>query len=57
VITFNVKKKYRSEFKQNGRLDYFCTSHSSMYGSFLIKGAESVDSLDPQLQDAIVPVD
>jgi len=57
AITFNVKKKYRSEFKQNGRLDYFCTSHSSMYGSFLIKGAESVDSLDPQLQEAIVPVD
>ena len=56
-FTFSVKKKYRSNFKRNGQLDYFCTSHSSMYSSFVIKGAESANALDPQLQEAIVAVD
>lgn len=56
-FTFKVKKKYRSEFKQAGRLDYFCTSHSSMMGSFLIKGMNSNDSFDTQIQEAIVPLD
>ena len=56
-FTFKVKKKYRSKFKQNGRLDYFCTSHSSMIGSFPIKGANVSDSLDPQIQSVIVPSD
>ena len=56
-FTFKVKKKYRSEFKQAGRLDYFCTSHSSMMGSFSIKGMNSNDSFDTQIQEAIVPLD
>ena len=56
-LTFKVKKKYRSNFKQEGRLDYFCTSHSSMIGSFQIKGANSSDSIDPQIQAVIVPSD
>ena len=57
-FTFRVKKKHRSSFKQAGRLDYFCTSHSSMYGSFLIKGADSVGSMgDPPFYEAIVPVE
>ena len=57
IFTFKVKKKYRSEFKQSGRLDYFCTSHSSMIGSFLIKGVNSNASFDAQIQEAIVPLD
>ena len=56
-LTFKVKKKYRSKFKQEGRLDYFCTSHSSMIGSFQIKGANASDSIDPQIQAVIVPSD
>ena len=56
-FTFSVKKKYRSYFKQNGRLDYFCTSHPSMHSSFVIKGAESFNALDPQLQAAIISMD
>ena len=57
-FTFRVKKKHRSKFKQAGRLDYFCTSHSSMYGSFLIKGADSVGLLEtPQSQEAIVQME
>ena len=56
-LTFKVKKKHRSIFMQKGRLDYFCTSHSSMIGSFPIKGANASDSLDPQIQAAIVPMD
>ena len=56
-FTFSVKKKHRSTFKQVGRLDFFCTSHSTMYGSFSIKGGQSQDTLDPQLQDPIVPMD
>ena len=57
-FTFRVKKKHRSKFKQAGRLDYFCTSHSSMYGSFLIKGADAVGPLEtPQSQEAIVQVE
>merc|ERR1711871_158764 len=56
-FTFKVKKKYRSKFKQGGRLDYFCTSHSSMIGSFQIKGANTSDSFDPQFQAVIVPSD
>ena len=56
-FTFKVKKKYRSNFKQNGRLDYFCTSHPSMYSSFVIKGALSADTLDPLLDEALVSID
>ena len=56
-LTFKVKKKHRSTFMQKGRLDYFCTSHSSMIGSFSIKGANSSDSIDPLIQAAIVPMD
>ena len=56
-FTFRVKKKHRSSFKQNGQLDYFCTSHPSMYSSFPIKGAESVDPLAPQPVESIFPVD
>jgi len=56
-FTFRVKKKHRSSFKRNGQLDYFCTSHPSMYSSFPIKGAESVDPLASQPVESIFPVD
>ena len=52
-----VRKKYRSDFKQVGNLDYFCTSHSTMIGSFSIKGSTSSDPIDSQIQEAIVPLD
>lgn len=53
-FAFRFKKKHRAKFKQIGRLDYFCTSHSSMLGSFEIKGSNLYGSMDTQPQDAIV---
>ena len=52
-----VRKKYRSDFKQVGNLEYFCTSHSTMIGSFSIKGSASSDPIDSPIQEAIVPLD
>ena len=46
VLKFHVRKSDRKEFKQNGELFYFCTSHPSMIGSFSIKGQKSVQTLE-----------
>ena len=37
-FSLRIKKKHRADFKQNGQLSYFCTSHPTMNGLFSIKG-------------------
>ena len=33
----SIRKKYRSDFADSGKLVFYCTSHESMFGDFLIK--------------------
>ena len=56
VLKFRVRKSDRKEFKQNGELFYFCTSHPSMIGSFSIKGQKSVQPLEPVQEIVMEPV-
>jgi len=50
---FRFKKKHRSMFKQVGRFDFFCTSHTTMYGGFPISDGQSKALSDPQLRGPI----
>ena len=56
VLKFRVRKSDRKEFKQNGELFYFCTSHPSMIGSFPIKGQKSVQPLETVQEMVMEPV-
>ena len=55
VLKFRVRKSDRKEFKQNGELFYFCTSHPSMIGSFSIKGQKSIQPLEPVQEMVMEP--
>ena len=44
VLKVSVRKSDRKDFKQNGELFYFCTSHSSMIDSFALKGRKPVQT-------------
>ena len=54
---FRVNKKHRSMFKQVGRFDLFCTSHTTMYGGFPVSNGQSKALSDPQLQGPIFVMD
>ena len=47
VLTFQVRKSDRKDFKKEGVLSYFCTSHPSMIGTFSIKGQKGTPVPEP----------
>ena len=55
-FTFNVRKRHRAAFKREGRLDFFCTSHPSMNGTFAIKNQVVADTSDPLSADSSLPL-
>lgn len=52
VLKVSVRKSDRKDFKQNGELFYFCTSHSFMIDFFSIKGQKPMQTLEPVHEDA-----
>ena len=51
-FSLRIKKKHRADFKQNGQLSYFCTSHPSMNGLFSIKGQPQQTSVWNEAMEA-----
>ena len=56
VLKFQVRKSDRKTFKKEGELSFFCTSHASMIGTFLIKGQKVVPALEPVQEMVAEPV-
>ena len=48
MFSFSVRKADRKAFKKEAELFYYCTAHSSMIGTFAIKGQKNSANFMPQ---------